>query len=110
LGESGDAVFCYETPVHSGTGTSSSVVDFPIRWERITGLSKIQASSLKGMLRAETEVLLRRKFPKQSISQKYRFATMEALALPQWLKRFAEAKLSKGKKSDGANGNRLGTP
>jgi len=30
-------------------------------------------------------------------SQQYRLATMEALALLQWLKRFAEAELPKGR-------------
>ncbi len=47
-----------ETPVHAGTGTSLGIVDLPIQRERITGLPMIQASSLKGVLRAETERLL----------------------------------------------------
>lgn len=51
-------LFLYaETPVHAGTGTSLSIVDLPIQRERITGLPIIQASSLKGVLRAETERL-----------------------------------------------------
>ena len=45
-------LYC-ETPVHAGTGTGLSVVDLPIQRERITGLPIIQASSLKGVLRAE---------------------------------------------------------
>ncbi len=46
-------LYC-ETPVHAGSGSSLSLVDLPIQRERITGLPIIQASSLKGVLRAET--------------------------------------------------------
>jgi CRISPR-associated protein Cmr4 len=53
-------LYC-ETPVHAGTGTSLSIVDLPIQRERITGLPIIQASSLKGVLRAETLSILKRK-------------------------------------------------
>jgi CRISPR-associated protein Cmr4 len=49
-------LYC-ETPVHAGTGTSLSIVDLPIQRERITGLPIVQASSLKGVLRAEVERL-----------------------------------------------------
>jgi len=50
-------LYC-ETPVHAGTGTSLSIVDLPIQRERITGLPIVQASSLKGVLRAETLLIL----------------------------------------------------
>jgi CRISPR-associated protein Cmr4 len=57
-------LYC-ETPVHAGTGTSLSIVDLPIQRERITGLPIVQASSLKGVLRAETlSILKRRQDPK----------------------------------------------
>ncbi len=47
-------LFLYaETPLHPGTGTSLSLVDLPIQRERISDLPMIQASSLKGALRAE---------------------------------------------------------
>jgi CRISPR-associated RAMP protein, Cmr4 family len=49
-------LYC-ETPVHAGTGASLSIVDLPIQRERITGLPIVQASSLKGVLRAEVERL-----------------------------------------------------
>jgi len=49
-------LYC-EKPVHAGTGTSLSIVDLPIQRERITGLPIVQASSLKGVLRAEVERL-----------------------------------------------------
>jgi len=49
-------LYC-ETPVHAGTGTSLSIVDLPIQRERITGLPIVQASSLKGVLKAEVERL-----------------------------------------------------
>jgi len=52
-------LYC-ETPVHAGTGTSLSIVDLPIQRERITGLPIVQASSLKGVLRAETLSILKR--------------------------------------------------
>jgi len=53
-------LYC-ETPVHAGTGTSLSIVDLPIQRERITGLPIVQASSLKGVLRAETLLLLKQR-------------------------------------------------
>ncbi|MCX7643487.1 MAG: type III-B CRISPR module RAMP protein Cmr4 [Armatimonadetes bacterium] len=49
-------LYC-ETPVHAGSGSSLSIVDLPIQRERITNLPIIQASSLKGVLRAEVERL-----------------------------------------------------
>ena len=57
-------LYC-ETPVHAGTGTSLSLVDLPIQRERITGLPIVQATSLKGVLRAETlSILKQRQDPK----------------------------------------------
>lgn len=46
-------VYC-ETPVHAGTGRSVGTVDLPIQRERITGYPVVQASSVKGVLRAVT--------------------------------------------------------
>lgn len=58
-------LYC-ETPVHAGTGTSLSIVDLPIQRERTTGLPIIQASSLKGVLRAETLSILKRRRDQQA--------------------------------------------
>jgi len=47
-------LFIYvETPLHAGTGRSLGTVDLPIQRERATNYPMIQASSLKGRLRAE---------------------------------------------------------
>lgn len=50
--------FCVETPLHAGTGRSLGTVDLPIQRERSTGYPIVQASSIKGRLRAETKSLL----------------------------------------------------
>jgi CRISPR-associated protein Cmr4 len=50
--------FCVETPLHSGTGRSLGTVDLPIQRERSTGYPLVQASSIKGRLRAETKSLI----------------------------------------------------
>ncbi|MDI9645521.1 MAG: type III-B CRISPR module RAMP protein Cmr4 [Archaeoglobales archaeon] len=50
-------LYC-ETPLHAGSGSSMSIVDLPIQRERITNLPIIQASSLKGVLRAEAKRIL----------------------------------------------------
>lgn len=42
-----------ETPLHAGSGASLGVVDLPIQRERVTGYPMIQASGIKGKLRAE---------------------------------------------------------
>jgi CRISPR-associated protein Cmr4 len=42
-----------ETPLHAGSGRALGAVDLPIQRERVTGYPIIQASSLKGRLRAE---------------------------------------------------------
>jgi CRISPR-associated protein Cmr4 len=75
-------LYC-ETPVHAGTGTSLSIVDLPIQRERITGLPIVQASSLKGVLRAETERLLQQRFKEEGKSEKE--AEKEAKAIVQVL-------------------------
>jgi len=47
-------MFIYvETPLHAGGGRGLGAVDLPIQRERITGYPIIQASSVKGKLRAE---------------------------------------------------------
>lgn len=50
--------FCVETPLHAGTGRSLGTVDLPIQRERSTGYPIVQASSIKGRLRAETRSLI----------------------------------------------------
>jgi CRISPR-associated protein Cmr4 len=46
-------LFIYvETPLHAGTGRGLGAVDLPIQRERTTGYPIVQASSLKGRLRA----------------------------------------------------------
>mgnify|MGYP000067777813 CR=1 FL=1 len=42
-----------ETPLHAGSGTSLGVVDLPVQRERVTNYPMVQASGLKGKLRAE---------------------------------------------------------
>jgi CRISPR-associated protein Cmr4 len=44
-----------ETPLHAGTGSGLGVIDLPIQRERATGYPMIQASGIKGKLRAEAE-------------------------------------------------------
>ncbi|MCS6964100.1 MAG: type III-B CRISPR module RAMP protein Cmr4 [Thermoflexus sp.] len=47
-------LFIYvETPLHAGAGRGLGAVDLPIQRERVTGYPIVQASSLKGRLRAE---------------------------------------------------------
>ena len=47
-------LFLYvETPLHAGTGRGLGAVDLPIQRDRTTGYPIIQASSVKGALRAE---------------------------------------------------------
>ena len=49
-------LFIYvETPLHAGTGRGLGAVDLPIQRERITGYPIVQASSLKGRLRAASK-------------------------------------------------------
>lgn len=58
-------LYC-ETPVHAGSGSSLSIVDLPIQRERITNLPIVQASSLKGVLRAEVERILKQRNDSQA--------------------------------------------
>lgn len=52
-------LFIYvETPLHAGTARGLGAVDLPIQRERTTDYPIIQASSLKGRLRAETDPAL----------------------------------------------------
>lgn len=52
--EAKSMIFIYvETPLHAGTGRGLGAVDLPIQRERTTGYPIVQASSLKGRLRAE---------------------------------------------------------
>lgn len=52
--EASGLLFIYvETPLHAGTGRGLGAVDLPIQRERTTGYPIVQASSLKGRLRAE---------------------------------------------------------
>jgi CRISPR-associated protein Cmr4 len=54
--EARSMLFIYvETPLHAGTGRGLGAVDLPIQRERTTGYPIIQASSLKGRLRAEAK-------------------------------------------------------
>jgi CRISPR-associated protein Cmr4 len=49
-------LFIYvETPLHAGTGRGLGAVDLPIQRERTTGYPIVQASSLKGRLRAASD-------------------------------------------------------
>lgn len=57
--EASSMMFIYvETPLHAGTGRGLGGVDLPIQRERITGYPIVQASSLKGRLRAEAKAKL----------------------------------------------------
>lgn len=52
-------LFVYvETPLHAGTGRSLGTVDLPIQRERATGYPMVQASGLKGCLRAAAAELI----------------------------------------------------
>jgi len=54
--EAKSMLFIYvETPLHAGTARGLGAVDLPIQRERTTGYPIVQASSLKGRLRAETK-------------------------------------------------------
>jgi CRISPR-associated protein Cmr4 len=54
--EARSMLFIYvETPLHAGTGRGLGAVDLPIQRERTTGYPIIQASSLKGRLRAASD-------------------------------------------------------
>ncbi len=55
MSENKSMLYMYvETPLHAGTGRTLGAVDLPIQRERTTGYPIIQASGVKGSLRAET--------------------------------------------------------
>lgn len=57
--EATSMLFIYvETPLHAGSGRGLGAVDLPIQRERTTNYPIIQASSVKGKLRAETKAKL----------------------------------------------------
>ena len=52
--EAAAMVYVYvETPLRAGSGRSLGAIDLPLQRERLTGYPIVQASSLKGRLRAE---------------------------------------------------------
>lgn len=56
MAEASALLFAYcETPLHAGTGRAVGTVDLPIQRERITGFPIVQASSVKGVLRAAAQ-------------------------------------------------------
>ncbi len=60
--EKAEMLYLYvETPLHAGSGSSVGVVDLPIQRERVTKYPIVQASSIKGKLRAEALDALQRK-------------------------------------------------
>jgi CRISPR-associated protein Cmr4 len=55
--DAGQVVYFYvETPLHAGSGSGVGPIDLPIQRERVTGYPIVQASSIKGRLRAEAKV------------------------------------------------------
>lgn len=50
--------FYVETPLHAGSGRAVGVVDLPIQRERSTNYPLVQASGVKGRLRADCKTLL----------------------------------------------------
>jgi CRISPR-associated protein Cmr4 len=54
--EAARMIFLYvESPLHAGTGRGLGAVDLPIQRERVTGYPLVQASGIKGALRAECD-------------------------------------------------------
>lgn len=54
--EKSEMLYIYvETPLHAGSGSSVGVVDLPIQRERVTHYPLVQASGIKGKLRAEAD-------------------------------------------------------
>jgi CRISPR-associated protein Cmr4 len=52
--EKAEMLYLYvETPLHAGSGSNIGVIDLPIQRERVTNYPLVQASSVKGKLRAE---------------------------------------------------------
>jgi len=53
--EAASLLYLYvETPLHAGSGRGLGAVDLPVQRERVTGYPLVQASSVKGKLRAES--------------------------------------------------------
>ncbi|MBI4494105.1 MAG: type III-B CRISPR module RAMP protein Cmr4 [Chloroflexi bacterium] len=70
-------LFIYvETPLHPGTARGMGVVDLPIQRERATGYPIVQASSLKGRLRAEAAG----KLPREELEAIFGPETVDASA------------------------------
>lgn len=44
-----------ESPLHAGTGSTTSVIDLPIQRERITGYPHVYGSGVKGALRSQAD-------------------------------------------------------
>jgi CRISPR-associated protein Cmr4 len=60
--EKSEMLYLYvETPLHAGSGSSVGVIDLPIQRERVTGYPLVQASGVKGKLRAEARDALKNK-------------------------------------------------
>jgi len=56
--DAGQVVYLYvETPLHAGSGSGAGPIDLPIQRERATGYPIVQASGIKGRLRAEARKL-----------------------------------------------------
>jgi CRISPR-associated protein Cmr4 len=52
--EAANLLYLYvETPLHAGSGRGLGAVDLPVQRERVTGYPLVQASGVKGKLRAE---------------------------------------------------------
>ncbi|MDI6893169.1 MAG: type III-B CRISPR module RAMP protein Cmr4 [Bacillota bacterium] len=50
-----------ETPLHAGTGRGLAAVDLPVQRERVTGYPLVQASGIKGKVRAATHLLIKQR-------------------------------------------------
>ncbi len=54
--EAASLLYLYvETPLHAGSGRGLGAMDLPVQRERVTGYPLVQASSVKGKLRAEAD-------------------------------------------------------
>ncbi|MGI6387351.1 MAG: type III-B CRISPR module RAMP protein Cmr4 [Desulfomonilia bacterium] len=57
------------SPLHAGSGSSTGAVDLPIQRERHTNWPHIQASGVKGALRAHFREMVDEKYPPDSINK-----------------------------------------
>ncbi len=79
--EAKSMLFIYvETPLHAGTGRGLGAVDLPIQRERTTDYPIVQASSLKGRLRAAARAKTN-DTPIEKEKQQGRLSTKEFLAI-----------------------------